>query len=64
VKSIPTDYTEYNSDFNKRTKFINKHLKQFRVRWDVFIDNDEIIGSTDLIFESEQDYTFFILRWS
>lgn len=37
--------------------FINKHLSQYNASW-------QCMYTSDLIFETEEDATAFILRWS
>jgi hypothetical protein len=63
IQSIPNEHT-WNVDVNKRIKFINEHLIPYRAVWDCYIIDGKITGRTDLIFENEEYYTWFILRWS
>jgi hypothetical protein len=50
-----------------RYELINEDLKPYRAVWDIRINGDLIMypdGSKDLIFETEEAYTWFVLKWS
>ncbi len=52
---------------NDRINCINEQLAQYRVVWDIHSTDNSlqgINGSDELIFENEEAFTWFILRWS
>ncbi len=63
LKLLPVDL--HGMPINDRIKCINEQLAQYRVVWDI-TDNSlqGINGSNELIFENEEAFTWFILRWS
>lgn len=64
IQSLPNDHTAFHADFSKRTNFINAHLIPYRAVWDCFMIDEKTVGSTDLIFDTEEAYTWFVLKWS
>ena len=60
----PNQYPEIPPFFNQRIEFINEQLKPYRAVYDVYKQGLGIFGSKDLIFETEEAYTWFVLKWS
>jgi hypothetical protein len=56
--------------FDQRIEFINEQLKPYHAVWDIRVNPDsridtlDMLGSDDLIFETEEAYTWFVLKWS